>query len=316
MISSCSLLRIAAVWIFCIQAALSFLAPASRAEGRPLSFDCESRLQPLINASIPTLRGSARGGKLRADRIGDDVPLINEFAEDYFVLGAELDEALFGLDDKQVEECHGLSGQLSALLVSYFERRLARDLRKQGGLSRFYTEFRRILAPWPTRAQRNRLRLRFLPQQETYLRLTWRDLVRSLEASPWAAYAHLQPSLETWTEDWNLILGADAPGAVLYESKRIALQASEMDPETLKIVLFHELSHLADPRTQDKRARHALSDVDAELFAWRETLAYLDSLEKSGHIVPEYFQRVRATITAMGGLEPWVRAVVASRTGD
>ncbi len=78
-------------------------------------------------------------------------------------------------------------------------------------------------------------------------------------------------------------------------------------------MLFHELAHLADPRIHTARGRAALTDAQSELYAWTETLDYLESLEDSGKRIPEYFERVRETILKVGGVEPWVRAIVRSR---
>lgn len=270
---------------------------------------CETRLQHLLYLPIARMKG--KRADFSAERLRDEKPVPPELARDHHLLIADLPAHVGGLPKDTSQACMDLGAKLVAQLESYFARRFSRLLR-QGDAEGFYAEYQTVLSPWGTRAERRRLQARFAEAEAGYLQLMLGRLRAELSRTRWEGFAALTLTLERWNEEWAGILGADAPGAVLFGSRRVAAQAGELDPVALRIVVFHELAHLADPRVQDPARRDALTPVGAEIFAWTETLAYLRELEAHGKPIPWRFANARELIAGQG-LPRWVEGIVASR---
>jgi hypothetical protein len=285
---------------------------SGNASGSQGDFNCESRLQKILWTRIPQLKGKIAGKEFSPDRIREENPISNEISADYRLLSADLEEQLVSLPEDSRQSCRLLANSVIKQFESFFARRLGRLLSRKA-LTQFHTEYRNLLAEWPLKSERIWLSGKFSEFEAQYMQIGLENLQQALLVSRWADYAAIRPSLERWTDQWSKLLGSEASGAVLFESRRIALQASELDPVTLAIVLFHELSHLADPRVQTFEGRARLSDIEAELYAWRETLAFREYLVSLGVVLPEAFRVLPKIIEDSHGLENWVAAVVGSR---
>ncbi len=267
---------------------------------------CESRLSKILYLPLDKMKGAELNYPL--NRISEKNPLTHPFAKDYHLLIADLPAHLSSLPPETQTVCLDLGHKLEAQLTSFFTRRFAL-LQSSENLDVFYQEFQTVLAYWGLVAERRMLVERFHEATANYLELSMRALKRDLVGTPWENYTGFEPTLETWNDEWTQVLGSEAPGAVLYYAQRIAIQATELDPLSLKIVLFHELSHLADPMLLTDEGRAGITRESAEVFAWGETVKFLLSLKARGVVLPPRFESRLALISEYG-LKAWVKAVI------
>lgn len=290
----------------------AFAAPASpvvvKGGGDQPLVGCEARIQKTFQFPIAKLKNEA--GQFPPDRINEKTPITEGRAYSYYRLVSILPTEAESLPAELRDSCLATGHELRAQLDSYFERRF-RLLLSQGDLSGFYAEYQAVLSNWGTRSERKAISDRFSEAESTYLNLSLKALKAELLATRWADYAGINPSLERWSPEWARLLGGEAPGAVLFYAQRIAIQAAELDPQSLRIVLFHELSHLADPRLRTPEGRGELTTEQAETFAWGQTMDYLSYLGGEGFSVPDRFLRDQEMVQK-DGLTAWVEAIVAS----
>ena len=185
-------------------------------------------------------------------------------------------------------------------LQSFFKKRLGLLIDRED-LAGFYVEAGNLLSPRTGAEEKRRVQTQLLaPLEGPYLALVRKALEKKLRDTKWRRFESIQVDLETWNPEWLALLGREAPAAVYYPGKRIALRPLEFDPRDLELFLFHELAHLDGATPRDER------------YAWQQTVEFIDYLEKNKLQVPDTFVSIRQGIRVLG-LSTWVRLVVESR---
>lgn len=213
-------------------------------------------------------------------------------------------------DESKKSACRETAAAIYDELARVFITRLAQLLESRQ-VTRFYNEVQIVLSPRPGAAERQDLmRLGLDALLTQYLELIHSTLTNGLQNTPWKNLASLAVQTVPWNEEWSRLVGRDLPAAVHFESDRIALRPLDFTPLELQIFLFHELSHLADPNFSEERL------WVNEVFAWRQTLAFLDYLETVKKLpLPPVFLSVRKGVQ-LHGLETWVTMVFKMQHGQ
>ncbi|MGK5082276.1 hypothetical protein WDW37_03145 [Bdellovibrionota bacterium FG-1] len=293
------LLSISLVLILGLAATVAWSSDGDQATEAP----CETRLQKILFLPIGQLKG--RNQDFSPQRIREQNAITDSVAHDYHLLIA---------DPESHPNCTPLRAKLVAQLDSFFARRF-RLLLDRSDSDGFYSEYTAILSYWGTREQRKIIQDKFEKFEFQYVQIILANLQSELLGTHWDDWSRIVPHLERWSDEWTTLLGAHSNGGVLLDSRRIAIQPGDLDPISLKILLFHELSHLADPRLKTRIGRDHLTPADTEIYAWNETMNYLQKLEKEGEPIPDRFLRVRAQIRDPNiGIYCWVESIIDSRS--
>lgn len=234
------------------------------------------------------------------DQASDENPIAILLAEDLHQLRGGLREKIHLLPAEWRPGCSIEAQALHGKLAKLFRARLAR-LVGEGDPEAFIREYQTIFAPITDPRERDELRAAFGDFEPSYLTLVHRSLLASLEGGTWSRYARIEVKLESWGEEWSRLLEREAPAGVELASGRVGLRPLEHPLPSLRIFLFHELSHLAC---------EARSELENEICAWGETVRYLDTLTKP---LPSPFEGIRANIRLIG-LRRWVKLVVVARS--
>lgn len=202
------------------------------------------------------------------------------------------------------EICLRESDALQTDLVAFFRRRFEHLLGPLD-LAGFYTEYGNLLAPATNRFERESIRDLFPDTEGRYLQAVRSTLLLSLAGTPWERYSELRFEIHTMDQEWTRVLRREAPAAVNLSTHEVALRPLDYSPIELRIFLFHEISHLADPE-------HRRLPFENELYAWNQTREYLEHMIRQGENLPLLFERVHSSMRMLG-LENWVRLVFQSR---
>ena len=212
------------------------------------------------------------------------------------------------LSEADQKRCASEALKLADQIGNAFTTR-ARELVTAGKITAFYEE----TLVWKTTISENQESALFekawVELEPLYLQALLKGLFKHLEKTPWDSWRYLDIALASWSGEWKTLLGFEAPAAVHFEERRIALKPLLYRPLELQLFLFHELSHLADPKL--KTAPRTTSErFENEVFAWRETIAFVEWLETQKKIAPpDLFATVRKAAHD-NGLENWVRLVL------
>lgn len=225
-------------------------------------------------------------------------------------------QAVIILSDENRAECRKEAVEVFARLVKRVNQRLTYLLVNKQDLDAYYGEFSAFLFPW------NDLQRQLLAQSpifgqahQTYSRMlytTLREEIIGMKDRRFERFLKASIDLVAWTRNWTSSLGRLEPGAVEFETHRIALRTHDHEPAAMKIFLFHELAHLADPDLA-KRASSERGRYENELYAWQQTFEFLEARRREGISMPPHFQYQVLPVVERMGLEPWVKAVMESR---
>lgn len=223
-----------------------------------------------------------------------------------YFLRHEIKGRLNSFGETERKSCFNLAATTYNHLLKYFKRRLEHLLGKRE-LARFYSEYSLLITMRLRPSERRELQQHFEKLEQRYLHLAYSMLIVSLEQTPWKRFQKIEVRLESWTDEWSALIGREAPAAVELQNNVLALRPLEFSPVELQIFMFHEIAHLADPGLA------LLTEAyDNELYAWIQTLDYINWLKAQNTIVPERFEAIRRNVEILG-TDAWVRAVMRSR---
>ena len=232
--------------------------------------------------------------------------------EDQFMASA----LVLNLSQPKQEICQEQAVAAFATILKLVNKRLLYLLKEKRDLNRYYSEFKTFLSPW---ADEKRARLaqssNFAETHREYSTQLHEVLIQEIQLMNdpvWEKYSSMPVSLVAWTKQWTSSLGRNEPAAVNLIDGHIALQSQSLEPEAMKILLFHELAHLSDPK-RPLRKLTIKEQYANELYAWRETFKFLEARTKAGISVPSHFKYKVLPVVQFMGLEAWVKGVVISR---
>lgn len=266
---------------------------------------CISELNKLVSFEL------SKASKLE-ERDGELRLKLRLSAQNRITIG--IAQSIQSVKRKTPKRCATLGADLEQELLEFASRRL-NLLFNQGMLNELHVEANNLLAPAETALDRaaleDRVLSKIIPLYLVQVRLA---LMNDLKRTPWEYYSEIYFEIEPWSEKWTALMGRDAPAGVHFAERKIALRPLAHDLNEVKIFLFHELSHLADPALGQNLNGGELDPAAQfanESFAWRQTAAYIDQLVSKKTPVPDLFLSVRKGIE-LQGLENWVRNVFES----
>jgi len=279
-----------------------FLGPVAILSANAASDGCIRQITKIISFDLPSYI-SAEEPLLKVDLNWNlDTPITIAIANDRWLLRFLLDEATAKFTPERRKRCLNQSVQIADALDEFFDQRLV-FLLNTGELDRFNKEILILREAPPKSSWRKETYRHFKKLEIPYLQAIREKLYKDLTNTKWSKYTNYYAEITTWDHDWSALMGREAPAAVNLLEKQIALRPFEFSPDELEIFLFHELAHL-----DNGRANH-LSPVGAEVFAWTQTIDYIEYLQASGRIIPDYFVKIVSATSSLG-IREWVRAVL------